>query len=87
MFLYQILAFTIHGKFKKLQKNNEFEMLAPTLNNKIESSDESNPLSDVQDYFQLIIKKYETVTVNLQKTIYVNKMENYKNYNYEIMKL
>ena len=76
MLLYQILTSTIHGKYKNLQKNNKFEMIAPALNDKIEFPDESYSLSDVQDYFQLIIKKHETVTVNPQKRKYVSKIEN-----------
>ena len=73
MLLYQILTSTIHGKYEKLQKNNKFEMIAPTLNDKTELPDGSFSLSDVQDYFQLIIKKHETVTVNPQKRKYVVK--------------
>ena len=46
------------------------------MNDKIELPVESYSLSDVQDYFKLIIKKYETVTVNPQKRICVNDIEN-----------
>ena len=36
MLLYQILAFTRHGKYAKLYKNNKFKISAPTWNDKFE---------------------------------------------------
>ena len=55
-----------------MKKNNKFEIQAPTLNDKFELPDESYSLSNVQYYFQHIIKKHE----NPQKMIYVNKTGN-----------
>ena len=42
MLLYQILAFTIHGKIlKKFYKNNKFKISAPMWNDKFELPDRS----------------------------------------------
>ena len=36
----------------------------------------SYPASDIQDYFEYIIKKHDTVTDNPPTRIYVDKLEN-----------
>ena len=69
MLLYQILAFTIHGKYsweniKKSYKNNEFKISVQTWNEEFELPDGSNSVSDIKDYFEYIIKRHETVTYN-----------------------
>ena len=43
---------------------------------KFELPDESYSAEDIQDYFEHIIKTHETVSDNLPKIIYVNKIEN-----------
>ena len=48
----------------------------PTWNEKFELPDGSYSVSDIQDYFEYIIKKHETVTDYPSTTIYVNKIEN-----------
>ena len=45
-------------------------------NEKFELPDESYPVSDIQYYFEYIIKKYGKVTDNPLIRIYVNKIEN-----------
>ena len=45
-------------------------------NEESELPDGSYSVSDIQDYFKYIFKKYETVTDNLSIMIYVNKIEN-----------
>ena len=61
--LYQTI--TIHGKnIKKSYKNNKFKISAPTWNEEFELPDGSYSLPDTQDYFEYILKKYETVTDN-----------------------
>ena len=49
MLLYQILAFTLHGKlcFKKLHKNTKFKISAPTWNAEFETPDGSYSISDI----------------------------------------
>ena len=48
----------------------------PTWNDKSELPDGSYSVSDIQDYFEYIIKKHGTVTNNPLKRICVNKTEN-----------
>ena len=43
---------------KNLYSNNNFEISAPTWNNKFELPDGSYSISDVQDYFEYIFKKH-----------------------------
>ena len=57
MLLYQILACTTHGKYKKSYKNNKFKISAPAWNEKFDIPDKSYSVSDVQDYFEYILKK------------------------------
>ena len=58
MLLYQILASTIQGKkIKKSYKNNKFKISAPIWNEKFELPDVSYSVSDIQDYFNYILKK------------------------------
>ena len=51
-------------------------MSAPTWNEAFELPDGSYSVSDIQDYFEYIIKKYEAVTDNPSIMIYINKIEN-----------
>ena len=55
---YQILSSTIHEKYKKSYKNNS------TWNEKFELPDGSYSVSDIQDYFEYIIRKHYTLTDN-----------------------
>ena len=61
---------------KKSCKNNKFRILAPTWNEEFELPDGSYSVSDIQNYFDYIIKKHEAVTDNPSVRIYVNKIEN-----------
>ena len=75
--LYQILAFYYTWKnIKNWYKNNKFKISAPTWNENFELPDGSYSVSDIQDYFEYIIKKHETVTDNPSILMYVNKIEN-----------
>ena len=49
---------------------------APTWNEVFELADGSYSVSDIQDYFEYLLKKFATVTDNLPIRIYVNKTEN-----------
>ena len=53
-----------------------FKISAPTLNEEFELPDGSYSVSDIQDYFEYIIKKDETFTDNPFIKMYVNKIEN-----------
>ena len=58
------------------QKNSKFEVLAPTWNEKFELPDGVYSASIIQDYFEYITKKHETLTDNPPLRIHVNKIEN-----------
>ena len=60
---------------KKSYKNNKFKISALTWNEEFELSDGSYSVSNIQDYFKYILKKYETVADNLSIRIYINKLE------------
>ena len=47
----------------------------PTWNEKLELPDGSYSVSDIQDYFEYIIKKQKTVTDNPSIKLYVNKIK------------
>ena len=75
--LYGTLAFTVHGKkVKKSYQNNKFTISAPTWNKKFELPDGSYPISDIQDYFESILKKHGLKPDNPSIRIYVYKIEN-----------
>ena len=66
---YQILASTLHGIYKKSYKSNKFKISVPIWNDKFELIIGSFSVSDVQDNFEYIIKKHETVIDNLRLII------------------
>ena len=43
---------------KKLYKNNEFKILAPTWNQDFQLPDGSYSVSDIEDYFEYILKTW-----------------------------
>ena len=56
--------------------NNKFKISAPTWNETFDLPDGSYSISDIQDYFEFIIKKHETLTENPPIQIYPNKIKN-----------
>ena len=56
--------------------NNKFKISAPTWNDTFDLPDGSYSISDIQDYFEFIIKKHETLTENPPIQIYPNKIKN-----------
>ena len=62
----------IKGSFN----NNKFKITAPTWSDEFELPDESYSISDIQDYFEYILKKHSENVDNLSIRIYVNKIEN-----------
>ena len=56
--------------------NNKFKISAPTWNDTFDLPDGSYSISDIQDYFEFIIKKHETLTENPPVQIYPNKIKN-----------
>ena len=61
---------------KSEHNNNQFEISAPTWNDKFDLPDGSYSISDIQDYFEFIIKKHETLTQFPPVQIYVNTIKN-----------
>ena len=49
---------------KKSYKNNKFKISAPTWNEEFELPDGSYSVSDIEDYFDYILKRHETITNN-----------------------
>ena len=56
--------------------NNKFKISAPTWNDKFELPDRSYSASNIQDYFEYILKNYGENTDKPLVQIYVNKIEN-----------
>ena len=61
---------------KSESNNNRFKISAPTWNDTFDLPDGSYSISDIQDYFQFIIKKQETLTENTPIQIYPNEIKN-----------
>ena len=61
---------------KSSYNNNKFRISAPTWIHKFELPDGSYSISDIQDYFECIIKKHNENVDNPSIRIYVNKIEN-----------
>ena len=58
----------------KSEYNNKFKNSAPTWNDFFDLPDGFYSVSDIQDYFEFIIKKHETLTENPPVQIYPNKI-------------
>ena len=56
--------------------NNKFKISAPTWNESFDLPDSFYSIDDIQDYFEFIIKKHETLTENPSMQIYPNKIKN-----------
>ena len=61
---------------KSEYKNNKFKISAPTWSGTFDLPDGSYSISDIQDYFEFIIKKHETLNEDLPIEIYPNKIKN-----------
>ena len=61
---------------KSEYNNNKFKISAPTWNDTFDLPDGSYSIADIQDYFEFIIKKHETLTENPPIQVYTNKVKN-----------
>ena len=61
---------------KSKYNNNKFKISAPTWNGTFDLPDGSYSISDIQDYFEFIIKKQENLTENPPIQIHPNKIKN-----------
>ena len=75
MALANLIIFLTLKNIKSKYKNNKFKISAPIWNDIFNLLDGSYSIVDIQDYFEFIIKKYETFTGNSQIQIYVNRFK------------
>ena len=61
---------------KSEYKNNKFKISVPTWDDTFDLPDGSYSIADIQDYFEFVIKKHETLTENSPTEIYPNKIKN-----------
>ena len=70
---------SIHYTWKNIKgscNNNKFKISAPTWSDEFELPDGSYSISDIQDYFEYILKKHSENVDNPSIKIYINKIEN-----------
>ena len=70
---------SIYYTWKNIQSeynNNKFKISAPNWNDTFDLPNGSYSIADIQDYFEFIIKKHETLTENPPVQIYPNKIKN-----------
>ena len=60
---------------KSEYNNNKSKIPAPAWNDTFDFPDGSYSIADIQDYFEYIIKKYETLTENPPAHIYPQKIK------------
>ena len=75
MALANLSIFYTWKNFKSEYKNNKFKICAPTWNDTSDLPDGPYSISDMQDYFEYIVKKHETIADNPPVQIYVNKIK------------
>ena len=61
---------------KSEDNKNKFKISAPIWNDTFDLLDGSYSIADIQDYFEFIIKKHETLTENPPVQIYPSKIKN-----------
>ena len=74
-----LASLSIYYTWKNIKseyKNNKFKISAPTWNDTFDLLDGSYLISDIQDYFEYIIMKHETISDTSPILIYVNKIKN-----------
>ena len=62
-------------KIKSKYNNNKFKIFAPTWNDTFDLPDGSYSILDIQDFFEVIIKKHETLIENPPIQIRPNKIK------------
>ena len=74
--LSNLCIYCIWKNIKSSYNNNKFKISAPTRNDKFELPDGSYSVTNIQDYFEYILKKHGENTDKPSVQIYVNKIEN-----------
>ena len=60
---------------KSTYSNNKYKISAPTWNDTFDLPDGFYSISDIQDYFEFILKKHETLAEDSPLEIYPNKIK------------
>ena len=76
MALTNLIIYYTWKNVKSEYNNNKFKIFVPAWNDTFDLLDGSYSISDIQDYFEFIIKKHETLTQNLPVEIYPDKIKN-----------
>ena len=74
-----LVDLSIYYSWKNIKSeysNNKFKIFTPTWHETFDLPDGSFSIADIQDYFEFIIKKHETLTENPSIQIYPNKIKN-----------
>ena len=75
MALVNLSIYYVWKNIKSEYNNNKFKNSAPTQNEAFNLPDGSFSIADIQDYFEFIIKKHETLAENPSIQIYPNKIK------------
>ena len=62
---------------KSAYSNNKFTVSPPTWNDTFDLPNDSYSIADIQDYFEFIIRKHETLMENPPVQIYPNKARSF----------
>ena len=76
MDLANLIIYYTWKNVKSKYNNNTFKTSTPTWNDTFDLPDGSYSILDIQDYFEFINKKQETLTENPPIRIYPNKIKN-----------
>ena len=76
MALTNLSIYYTRRNIKSAYNNNKFKVSTPTWDDTFDLPDGSYSIVDIQDYFEFIIKKHETLTENPPVQIYPNKIKN-----------
>ena len=74
-----LASLSIYYTWKNIKStcnNNKFKISSPTWNETFDLPDGSYSTADIENYFEFIIKKHETLTDNPPIQIYSNKIKN-----------
>ena len=76
--MYELVKRLLHYQMfiKSSYNNNKFKIPAPTWNEEFTLPDGSYSISDIQDYFEYILKKHRENIDKPSIQIYINKIEN-----------
>ena len=70
------LSIYLWKNVKSLYNNNKFKIFAPAWSEEFKLPDGSYSVSDIQDYFEYILKKHRESVDNPSIRMYVNRIEN-----------